>query len=259
MAYACLAAGDRRAADRLFGEAIALSAVPNLAAPNLADWTRERHRLNRRWSGDVYSLLRDAGIAQGAAASPVLGGGQSGGSVAWAIDPLARRRLAIVGRIYAAHDVRGRINGDTAQAAVGLRWQPVAGVSVAAERLIAIGKFTTADWTMRFAAGGQRRLGEAVLDGYGEAGVRGNGDVYAGGQGRAALPIASAAGVALRAGPGVWGSIQAAATTVSRVDVGIGVSGQLAAGVAINADWRWRVAGNAAPASGPAVTLAITF
>lgn len=253
-AYARLAAGARRDADRLFGEAIAAGPDPNRDA-----WVRERRRLNRHWSGDAYTLFRDASLAQSAAASPVLGGGQSGGSIAWAIDPLASRPLAIIGRIYAAHDERTRIDGDTAQAAIGLRWQPIASVSVAAERLIAVGKFTSSDWNLRVAAGGERRLGRIVLDGYGEAGVRGNGSVYAGGQARAAVPLGTAARMAISAGPGAWGSIQSAATTVSRVDLGVGVTGRLPAGIAINADWRWRVAGNAAPVSGPAVTVSAAF
>ena len=254
-AYVRLAAGDRRAADRLFGAAIAAAEV---GAPNLATWRRERQRLNRHWSAEAYALFRDAG-AVGVAASPVLGGGQSGAGAAWTIDPLARRPVAIIGRIYAAHVAASGIDGDTAQAAIGVRWQLRPGVGIAAERLIAIGRATSADWNLRVAAGGERQLGHIGLDAYGEAGVRGNGDVYAGGQARAALPLGTAIGLRFSGGPGVWGSVQAAATTASRLDLGVGVTGRLPAGVAVSADWRWRVAGNAAPASGPAVTVSMGF
>ena len=250
-----LAAGDRRGAERLFEAAIAAPGAP----PQAGAWARERRRLNQRWSGEAYALFRDAGSGGGVAASPVLGGGQSGASAAWRIDPLARRPLAVIGRVYAAHDARSRIDGDTAQAAVGLRWQPLAGVSVAAERLVAIGAATHGDWNLRVAAGGERRWGPVVIEGYGEAGARGNGDVYAGGQARAAVGLGTAGGMVFSAGPGAWGSIQTGFSTVSRVDVGVQVTGRLRAGAAVSADWRWRVAGNAAPVQGPAVTVSVGF
>ena len=254
-AYARLAAGDRRGAERLFGAAIAAPGAP----PQAGAWVRERRRLNRRWSGEAYALFRDAGSGGGAAASPVLGGGQSGASAAWRIDPLARRPLAVTGRVYAAHDARSRIDGETAQAAMGLQWQPVAGVSMAAERLVAIGAATRGDWNLRVAAGGERQWGPVVIEGYGEAGARGNGDVYAGGQARAAVGLGTAGGMVFSAGPGAWGSFQTGFSTVSRVDVGAQVTGRLRAGVAVSADWRWRVAGNAAPVQGPAVTVSVGF
>jgi hypothetical protein len=57
----------------------------------------------------------------------------------------------------------------------------------------------------------------------------------------------------------VWGSVQSAATVVARVDIGAGITARLPAGLAVSGDWRWRVAGNAAPGSGPAVTVALAF
>ncbi len=254
-AYARLSAGDRRAADRLFGDAIAIAGE----TPQAADWARERRRLNRQWSVNAYALFRDAGADGSAAASPVLGGGQSGAMMAYLIDPLAQRPLAIIARFYAAHDNRNLIDGDTAQGAFGVRWQPRSGVSIAAERLVGIGRATSGDWNIRVAAGGERRIRRVMVDGYGEAGVRGNGDVYAGGQARAAVALGRLGGVAFSAGPGAWGSVQSGFTTVSRVDLGVGVIGSLPAGVAVTADWRWRVAGNAAPVSGPAVTVSFGF
>lgn len=255
-AYARLALADRRGADRLF--TAALAAADSHDVPQAADWARAQRQLRRRWSGDAYSLLRDSGLA-GPAASPVLGGGQSGASLSYALDPLARRPLAVFGRIYAAHDAAASIDPDSAQAAIGLRWQLRPGVTLAAERLIAIGAATSGDWNLRLAAGGARRLGPATVDGYGEAGVRGNGDVYAGGDTHARVPIARIGAVQLAAGPGVWGSVQSAGTTVARLDIGAGLFAQLPAGIVVSGDWRWRVAGNAAPGSGPAVTMGVAF
>ena len=246
-AYAQLAAGDRRAAAALFDAAIAAGPDPRVAA-----WKRERGRLHRRWSGDAYVLWRDAGPT-GPAASPILGGGQSGGSLAWTLDPLARKSLAIVGRINAAND-----DPESAQAAIGLRWRPLPGVSVSAERLVAIGAAARDDWTLRLAAGAQGHRGRARWSGYGEAGVLGNGDVYAGGQTRAGVGVRIGP-VDLGAGPGGWASLQTGAVTSGRVDIGPTVWARLPMGLELSADWRFRVAGNAAPGSGPAATLSAGF
>lgn len=267
-AYAALAKGDRRSAAQLFGAALAADKGVDAGedAPQADTWLQAQQRLMRRWSGDAYTLRRDTGIASGgggggggAASSPVLGGGQSGGTLAWAIDPLAARPVAVIGRIYAAHTVGGGIDGRSAQAAVGLRWQVVPGLSVAAERLVAVGQDTAGDWNLRVAGGGQRRLGLVTIDGYGEAGVRGNGDAYAGGQARAMAAIARARGLVFSGGPGAWGSIQHSRSTVGRLDLGAGVTMATPVGVAVSADWRWRIAGNAAPGSGPAVTISAAF
>lgn len=255
-AYARLAVADRRGADSLFTAALAAAAGHDV--PQSTDWARAQRQLRRRWSGDAYTLLRDSGLA-GPAASPVLGGGQSGASLAYSLDPLARRPLAVFGRLYAAHDAAASIDPASAQAAIGLRWQLRPGVSLAAERLIAIGAATSGDWNLRLAAGGTRRVGPLTVDGYGEAGVRGNGDVYAGGEAHARAPIGKIGAVQLAAGPGVWGSVQSANTTVARLDLGAGISAQLPAGIVVSGDWRWRVAGNAAPGSGPAVTMGVAF
>lgn len=256
-AYAALATGDRREADRLFGSALADAGTPT--PPHAAAWQAAQRRLNRRWSGDAYSLRRDTGGDPGAAASPVLGGGQSGGTLTFALDPLAPGPVAVIGRIYAAHAPGGGLDGATAQAAVGIRWQVIPSVAIAAERLIAMGAATSGDWNLRIAGGGQARRGAVAIDGYGEAGVRGNGDAYAGAQARAMAEIGRASRLVFSAGPGAWGSIQRAQTTVGRLDLGAGVNMATPVGVTVSADWRWRVAGNAAPGSGPAITVSAAF
>ncbi len=255
-AYARLAAGDRRGADALFNAALAAAADKDV--PQAADWRRAQRQLRRRWSGDAYVLWRDSGLA-GPAASPVLGGGQSGAGLFYSVDPLARRPLAVFGRVYAAHESAIGIDPATAQAAIGLRWQLRPGISIAAERLIAIGAATSGDWNLRVAAGSARRVGRVDVDGYGEAGARGNGDLYAGGEAHARLPIGRIGSVQLAAGPGLWGSVQSTGSVVGRVDVGVGAMARLPAGLAVSGDWRWRVAGNAAPGSGPAVTIGMAF
>jgi hypothetical protein len=259
-AYARLAAGDRRSAVALFDAALASEPAPGDAALRPL-WTAERRRLVRRWSGDAYTLLRDAGPA-GPAASPVLGGGQSGGTLAWTPDPLARRPLAIVAR-YNAASLGGSIDPATGQAAFGVRWRPVAGVNVSAERLVATGTLARDDWALRIAGGADGKKGRVLWSGYGEAGVLGAGDVFAGAQLRAGVPVLQLGKFAFVAGPGSWASFQhGSGFTSGRVDIGPTLllrapMGKLS--VDIMADWRFRVAGNALPGSGPALTLSTGF
>ena len=259
-AYARLSAGDRRAAVALFDAALATDPVPQDATLRPV-WTAERRRLVRRWSGDAYTLLRDPGPA-GPAASPVLGGGQSGGTLAWTLDPLARRPLAVVAR-YNAASRGGNIDPATGQAAFGVRWQPVKGVSLSAERLVSIGVFSRDDWALRLAGGAEGKRGQLVWSGYGEAGVLGAGDVFAGAQLRAGLPVLRLGKVALLAGPAAWASIQhGSGFTTGRVDVGptLVLRAPLRRlAIDVSADWRFRAAGNASPGSGPALTISTGF
>jgi hypothetical protein len=248
-AYQALRAGDRRAAARLFDRALVLE-------PGNRQWRADARALSRRWQVEIFSLLREAGAPAnppgsglpGFAASPVLGGGQSGASIAFLPDPLARRPLAIVARANVAADSQG-VRSETAQAAIGLRQTLLTGVTLSAERLIPIGQQTRGDWTLRLAAGATR----GRLEAYGEGGVLGRGDVYGGAQASARL---------LRLGPatlgaGAWASVQTGPGTPDtwRVDVGPTIATRWR-GIRLQADWRERVGGNATPGSGPVLTLA---
>lgn len=259
LAYAALATGDRRAAAQLFARALAAGPDPRAAA-----WQRARRQLLRRWAGDAWTLLRDPGPV-GPAASPVLGGGQSGASVAYTIDPLARRPLAVVARLTAASDGDGAPVTASTQAGFGLRWRPRPGLSLSAERLVAVGRDASDDWTLRVAGGGTRRRGRLALDGYAEAGALAKGPLYAGGQMRLARDLLKDDGATLAIGVGAWGSVQGdrrGGTTLGRFDLGPAAALQLPIGatsLTIAADWRFRLAGNAAPGSGPSLTVAVAF
>lgn len=245
-AYARLGAGDRRGAVRLFDAALAGD------DPRVADWRRQRDALTRRWSGSAYSIVR-AGGDPALAVTPVLGGGQSGAAIAFTPDPLSPRPFAVTARGSVAHDDRGR----SAFAAVGVQWHPFTGVTVAAERLIAVGPAAPNDWTVRLAAGTDRTYGRWRATVYGEGGIVGHAD-YAAFQGRAAA-VFHLAHVELDPGAGVWSSIQRdPGTLVDRVDVGPGVA-MRAGPFAAEVDYRFRVAGNAAPGSGPVLTLSAGF
>lgn len=250
-AYARLRDGDRRQAAALFDAALNLQ-------PGNRQWRADRSALGRRIQLGGFALLRDGPVPAvnapgsglpGFAASPVLGGGQMGAALAILADPYARRPLAVVARANVAADPGG-VRRETAQAAVGLRQTLLPGVSISAERLIALGSAAGNDWTLRLAAGGQR----GRLQAYGEAGVLGSGTLYGGAQSTARLFRIGPATL----GAGAWGSIQAGTPDVWRVDVGPVVAVAVK-GVRLQADWRQRVGGNAAPDSGPVLTVSAGF
>jgi hypothetical protein len=55
---------------------------------------------------------------------------------------------------------------------------------------------------------------------------------------------------------GIWGGMQ---PSLARLDLGPRVTMKVRNNVRVHFDWRQRVAGNAQPGSGPAVTLAGDF
>jgi hypothetical protein len=258
-AYAELARGNRRAAAGLFD--MALAAGPD---PRDAQWRAERKRLTRRWSGEVFSLLRDPGTpgTVGPAAQPLLGGGQSGASIAYSFAPLARRPVSLTARINSATGGGNGADPASTQAAVGLRWQVVPALNINVERLIAIGADARNDWQMRVAGGGIGQRGRLRWTGYGEAGVIASGDVFAGAQGFGGLRVVRLKGSDVLAGAGAWGSYQTGSPDASALDLGPSVATRLPLGrwsLDMSADYRFRVAGNALPGSGPALTIATQF
>ncbi|MBV1686578.1 hypothetical protein KRR38_02555 [Novosphingobium sp. G106] len=97
---------------------------------------------------------------------------------------------------------------------------------------------------------------------YGQAGYVG-GDfatAFADGQVRVDRRVVRVGRGEFRAGGGAWGGAQKGA---SRLDVGpsamLGMPLGGSAGLRVAADWRFRITGNAAPTSGPALTLSAGF
>lgn len=100
-------------------------------------------------------------------------------------------------------------------------------------------------------------IGPLLIDAYAQAGVVGirSRDGFVDGAVRLGIPI----GDRIRLGVGGWGALQPGA---SRADFGPQASYRLSTlgGTArISAEWRMRVAGDARPGSGPALTLATDF
>lgn len=263
--YAALAAGDRRRAASLLRAAHRTD--PD--APQADAWAADLRRLEKRWAISAYTLARDGGTGDPLAASPILGGGQSGASVTWTPDPLAKRPLSLLGRVAAATGANGSAVSETAEAAVGVRWQPLTGMPVAVdiERRVALGDFARNAWAARLSGGAAAQtklMGRSVtVEGWGEAGIVGlsSADVYGGLQGRAATPLLSLGKASLDIGAGVWAAGQRSyGQTITRLDAGPGIRfGLRPYPFTAQIDYRVRAAGNALPDSGPVLTVAGQF
>lgn len=99
------------------------------------------------------------------------------------------------------------------------------------------------------------------LDGYGAVGIVGmqRRDLFVEGSAVARRPVVRLAGTEIEAGAGIWAAAQPG---IARVDAGPSASALFPLNgirARLSIDWRQRVAGDAAPQSGPAVTLAADF
>ena len=151
----------------------------------------------------------------------------------------------------------GRRGGEVA---AGMRIQPVGGIPVwfTAERRQRLGKYGGGrNAFAMFVEGGvynRPMPWQFSLDAYLEGGVVGfhHRDRFIDGGLTLTRPVYRQ----FSAGLGVWGGAQPG---VYRVDAGPRISMRVRNNVRVHLDWRQRLAGNAAPGSGPAVTLAGDF
>ena len=220
-----------------------------------------------RWSGAAWVLLREgSGRLAAASGFPSYGASQAGGVIRYALAPGSPRAPLAYLRLSRA------IGGfDEGEAAVGLSARPFADIPL---RLLGEAR-------VQRGSGGTRVRPAASLvselppvrlplgivgEAYAQAG-------YAGapiGSKRGATPffdvqavadraLASAGPAELRVGAGAWSGGQKGAT---RLDLGPRASLRLDTAPArsrLALDWRFRVAGNARPASGPTLTFSAGF
>jgi hypothetical protein len=218
------------------------------------------HPIKRRWGGEVYaySFWRvSTGAGPALAPGAQYGGSQSG--LIGTVDPFGSpdRGLALLLRGSSTPD------GSEREAALGMRWKPDSGwpLTLSAERRF------RADGPDRFAAylaggfDGVPLVGKLTLNGYGQAGYatgRGGGGFFDA-QTRADYPLAMIVGVPLSIGAGSWAGGQKGA---ARLDVGPTIGATVATEpvvLLVRLDWRLRVAGNAMPKDGLAVTVSTGF
>jgi hypothetical protein len=203
-----------------------------------------------RWTASAWLLVRNDPGGPALAPGGTLGGSQTGARVSYRLGG----GFALSARGYLP---LRRTAG--AEAAAGLEWRPVAAipVSILAERRQALGREGRSAFALTLHGGGSVALPRRLrLDAYGQAGIVGTRerDLFADGAVRLSAPVGP-----LEVGASLRGAAQPGAT---RLDAGPGLAYRLplrGANVRIEAEWRWRVAGAAAPGSGPALTLATDF
>ena len=252
--------------------AVAL-AQPGLVRPMVPAAAQAAQATNAgqsRWSVDGWLLLRPGGNAFNAPGAGLPGTVVPAGFYGGSQSGLILRYFLLPGsRLSPALYVRGssgieRPRGE--ELAAGFSLRPIPGLPV---RLLAEGRVTrtTNGTIVRPAAALISELPPARLplglraEAYVQAGYVGgrSATAFVDGQARFEHPLARVGGAELRAGGGVWGGAQRGA---SRLDIGptATLSFRLGpVGTRVSADYRWRAAGNAAPDSGPVLTLSAGF
>ena len=202
----------------------------------------------------AWALLRGTGRGTipttSLASGGTLGGSQAGARLTY------RFNHAWAASLRTSSSVGG-VRG--AEVAGGIRWQPIRSIPIAftAERREGLGRFGGRSAFALFAEGGiyhRALFNKVYLDGYIQGGVVGfnNRDLFVDGGATLTRPIWRN----FSGGIGVWGAAQPG---LYRLDVGPRISMQVRRGIKVHADYRQRLIGNAAPPSGPAITLAADF
>lgn len=202
----------------------------------------------------AWALLRPqrGGIAgpQSLANGGSLGGSQAGARLSYNFTRQISATLRSTSEV-------GRRGGEVA---AGVRIQPLGGIPVwvTAERRQRIGRYGGGRnaFALFFEAGVWDRPMpmHLLLDGYLQGGIVGfhSRDRFVDGGLTLTRPVYKQ----FSAGAGVWGGAQPG---VYRVDAGPRVTMRVRNNLRVHVDWRQRLAGNAAPGSGPAITLAGDF
>lgn len=231
--------------------------------PREARLAREAPLTARRWSADTWLLLRKggAGVTATGLPSPSYGASQAGGVLRYRLAPGNSHRPALYLRATSAVQApRGE------EAALGFSARPLARLPVALQAELRATR-QVSGVKLRPAAGAVTELPRFALpaglsgEAYGQAGYVGgpDGTAFVDGQMRIERRVARLGDGELRAGLGAWGGAQKGA---SRLDIGPSATLDFRIGSGqgrVSADWRLRTAGNAAPRSGPALTLSAGF
>ncbi|UIJ45929.1 hypothetical protein LZK98_02960 [Sphingomonas cannabina] len=205
-----------------------------------------------RWSASSWLIVR-GGTGLGASTdAPQLGGSQGGLRVDYALG----HGFAATGRLAAPAAGAGR------ELALGIAWRPGRlPVRLVAERRIALDEGRGGP-ALGISGGVYTALPAGFrLEGYAQGGAifRDGAEHYVDGIARAAHPVARLGRIDLDLGAGAWGGAQRG---VARLDLGpsLGLGIPLAdRTVRVSVDWRQRVAGEARPGSGLALSVGADF
>lgn len=203
-------------------------------------------------SGSAWLLARTDSGTIGSAPQGQLGASQAGLRLLVSIPaPIPKSLRLSLRAITALETNSGR------EIAPGLSWQPHAAlpIEVVVERRIRLAR-NESDALAVLIAGGvsDMHIGDrTIFDAYAQTGIVGASHRLKFADG--AATVRTEISPHIRAGVGVWGGAQPG---LSRIDVGPSVRFRIG-GAALSADWRFRVAGNARPGSGPSITIARDF
>lgn len=214
-----------------------------------------------RWSGDSWLLLRKDTTTAVTAGRGSYGQSQIGAVLRYRILPDSGHRPAAYARASKALAGAGEVEG-----AVGVSARPVPSVpvTIAAEMRVmqSVGKTYT-----RPAVYAVTELPPIALplglqgEAYAQAGYVGGefSTPFVDGQLRVERDLVEVGPVEVSAGAGAWGGAQEG---VERLDIGPGATVAVDLGDAsarVSLDWRFRVAGDAEPSDGPALTISAGF
>ena len=209
-----------------------------------------------------YSFWRRGNERSGLATGGQYGGSQSGLIATFSLqrdgDVEKAQNLALLVRAAVAHD-----DIDEREVALGIRWRPLAKLplSVTAERRFQPNR---KDAFAIYAAGGVSDVELPLkfrVDSFAQAGVVSGKqagpffDAFV----RADRKVVQQGALQLHAGAGAWAGGQ---RDTARLDIGPSLRTDVQLSdtrVRINLDWRFRVAGDATPGNGPALTLSTGF
>lgn len=216
-----------------------------------------------RWSGAAWMLWRGQGDSAESVRRERLGGAQAGVRIDYLLAPSSSLRPTLYGRVSTA--LRGIAAAEVA-AGIAIRPKLPFAAIIAVERRQAVSPGGRSDFSL-LAAGGIKPISAGHgfrLDGYGQAGFVGleRRDAFADGRLTRRLTLERPLAASRRdiaVGAAIWGGAQPG---VSRLDIGPQASMRLRLGDAsmrLGAEWRARVAGDAAPSSGMALSLGADF
>jgi hypothetical protein len=203
-----------------------------------------------RWAADLWLAVRPGDV--GGLGVGQLGGSQGGARVTYALDD--RRRVSLSARAFAP--LRGR----GAEAGLGLDIRPVdAPLHLLLEQRVGLDGGGSQPAVALIGGGSLALPRRARLDGYGQAGAVRRRGAFADGAAQLVVPVAERNGIRLEGGAGLWGAAQ---RYVARLDVGPSAALVLPARgstVRLQLDYRVRIAGDARPGPGPALSLGGSF
>lgn len=206
-------------------------------------------KLPERLSISSWATMRKQAGSDSLANGGMLGGSQAGARLLWQFDPHLSASLRASAPINSQRGV---------EAAVGIRYQPLASLPVAftIERRHGFRDYGQSAFALFGEGGlsGRRLPWGSSLDGYFQAGVVdfNHPDWFVDGQAAVTRPVWRN----LSAGLGVWGGAQPG---VSRLDVGPRASLRIGSRMRVHLDYRYKLLGNAVPGSGTVMTLAGDF